>query len=72
VLETCSDHNITAPGPDCRDQGLQGPAYLDYNRKIGVPLNYWRTTSQIEVDFLVGEAVGIEVKSRSADLAWRL
>jgi hypothetical protein len=29
-----------------------------------VPLTYWRTTSQIEVDFVIGDSVGVEVKAR--------
>lgn len=43
---------------------LELRAYLDYSRRTDVPLNYWRTTSQIEVDFVVGESVGVEVKAR--------
>jgi len=36
-------------------------AYLSYSQ-IEEPLTYWRSTSQIEVDFLVGTVLGIEVK----------
>jgi len=37
-------------------------SYLGYKR-LDVPLHYWRTYSQLEVDFLVGTEVAIEVKS---------
>lgn len=37
-------------------------AYLSYNQ-IDAPLAYWRTTSGIEVDLLIGEEVAIEIKS---------
>lgn len=30
-----------------------------------VPLTYWRSRSQLEVDFVVGDAVAIEVKAKS-------
>jgi predicted AAA+ superfamily ATPase len=36
-------------------------AYLSYRRR-SESLTYWRTTSQLEVDFLVGDSVAIEVK----------
>lgn len=37
-------------------------AYLSYN-KIDEPLCYWRTYSRMEVDFLIGENIAIEVKA---------
>lgn len=37
-------------------------AAIDY-QDTGTPLNYWRSHSQFEVDFLLGERVAIEVKS---------
>lgn len=37
-------------------------AYLSYSR-IKEPLSYWRSTSQFEVDFVVGMQLAIEVKS---------
>ena len=37
-------------------------AYLSYNR-IRQPLQYWRTRTGIEVDFVIGEELAIEVKS---------
>jgi uncharacterized protein len=39
-------------------------AYLDYSRLTDVPLTYWRTLSQIEVDFVIGDSVAVEVKAR--------
>ena len=40
-------------------------AYLDY-RRIDIPLTYWRTHSKQEVDFVIGDAIAIEVKGKSA------
>jgi len=37
-------------------------AYLSYN-KVDVPLCYWRTYSKMEVDFIIGEKIAIEVKA---------
>lgn len=37
-------------------------AYLNY-KKIRIPLCYWRSTSQMEVDFIVGEKLALEVKA---------
>jgi uncharacterized protein len=37
-------------------------AYLSYKR-IRKPLTFWRTTSQFEVDFIVGDEIAIEVKA---------
>lgn len=36
-------------------------AYLSY-REIRKPLSYWRSTSNIEVDFVIGDEMAIEVK----------
>ncbi len=48
---------------------LQG--YLDYHR-LKTKLTYWRTYTQLEVDFIVGELLAIEVKAtarvRESDL----
>lgn len=41
---------------------LELRAYLDY-RRLDHPLTYWRSRSQLEVDFVVGDAVGVEVKA---------
>ena len=37
-------------------------AYLSYSG-IKLPLAYWRSTHGHEVDFLVGEKIGVEVKA---------
>ncbi len=42
---------------------LELKAYLDY-RRIDLPLTYWRSLSQIEVDFVIGDSVAIEVKAK--------
>lgn len=39
-------------------------AYLSYTRSK-FPLTFWRSTSQFEVDFLIGDKVAIEVKACS-------
>ena len=40
---------------------LELRAHLDYTRS-DLPLTYWRTRSRIEVDFVIGDRVAIEVK----------
>lgn len=40
-------------------------AYIRY-REIDLPLNYWRSESKFEVDFVVGDQVAIEVKAKNA------
>ena len=40
---------------------LELRSYLDYHR-LDHDLTYWRSRSQFEVDFLVGDQIGIEVK----------
>ena len=42
---------------------LELRAYLDYTRNFET-LTFWRTRSKYEVDFLVGNSVAIEVKSK--------
>src|SRR5262249_14881304 len=43
---------------------LELRAYLDY-RRLDHPLTYWRSRSQFEVDFVVGDEVAVEVKGKS-------
>lgn len=43
---------------------LELRARLDYTRS-DLTLSYWRSLSQIEVDFVLGERIAIEVKSKS-------
>jgi predicted AAA+ superfamily ATPase len=42
---------------------LELRAFLDYRRR-DEELSYWRSLSQFEVDFLLGDGVGIEVKGK--------
>lgn len=42
---------------------LELRAYLDYHR-IRKPLSFWRSYSKQEVDFLIGDSIAIEVKSK--------
>ena len=41
---------------------LEMRSYLSYLRKK-LNMNYWRSTSQMEVDLIVGDKVAIEIKS---------
>ena len=41
--------------------GMELRAYLSYNRKK-MPLTYWQTVSQHEVDFIIGDDIAVEVK----------
>jgi uncharacterized protein len=43
---------------------LELRAYLDYHR-LDFPLTYWRCQSKLEVDFVVGDDIAIEVKGKS-------
>ncbi len=41
---------------------LELRAYLNYNQK-NLKIQYWRSTTQFEVDFIIGEKLALEVKS---------
>jgi predicted AAA+ superfamily ATPase len=43
---------------------LELTAYLSYHQQ-NEELSYWRTHSQFEVDFIIGDSVAIEIKSNS-------
>jgi len=43
---------------------LELRSFLDYHR-LDHELTYWRSRSQLEVDFVLGDQVGIEVKAKS-------
>jgi predicted AAA+ superfamily ATPase len=43
---------------------LELRGYLDY-RRLDHELTYWRSRSQFEVDFVVGDQLGVEVKSKA-------
>lgn len=38
-------------------------AYVDYHSEMS--LHFWRTTTKIEVDFILNESIGIEVKAKT-------
>jgi len=40
---------------------LEIKAYLDYER-LDTPLTFWRSQTKLEVDFLIGDGIAIEVK----------
>ena len=42
---------------------LELRAFIDYRQKR-TSLCYWRSTSQMEVDFILGDRIAIEVKSK--------
>jgi predicted AAA+ superfamily ATPase len=42
---------------------LELRAWLDYTRS-DLPLTYWRSRSRIEVDFVIGDRIAIEVKAK--------
>lgn len=42
--------------------GMEIRAYLDY-RRLKFPLTFWRTTNGVEVDYLIGEEIAVEIKS---------
>jgi uncharacterized protein len=42
---------------------LELRAYLDYTRKTE-RLSFWRSQSKMEVDFIVGDSLAVEVKAR--------
>lgn len=46
-------------------------SYLAYKR-IDAPMHYWRTHSQLEVDFLIGDGIAIEAKAGSRIVAPQL
>lgn len=43
---------------------LEVRAYLSYTRSLK-PIAYWRSTSQMEVDLIIGDDVAVEVKASS-------
>ena len=43
---------------------LELRAWIDY-RRVDTPLTYWRSRSQIEVDFVIGDRIAVEVKGKS-------
>lgn len=68
VLKHVESH---APGSASFGQALEHQvflelrAFLDY-RRLSLPLAYWRSQSQFEVDFVAGDAVAVEVKAKAS------
>jgi predicted AAA+ superfamily ATPase len=62
--------SVIEPGSDAYGRALEHlvflelRSFLDY-RRLDYDLTYWRSRSQFEVDFLVGDKVGIEVKAKT-------
>ena len=69
VANTLLKRGTPVPGSEVYGRALEHliflelRAYLDY-RDIDLPLTYWRSLSQLEVDFVIGESVAIEVKAK--------
>ena len=70
VANTLAKRGNIEPGSELFGRALEHliflelRAYLDY-RRLDQPLTYWRSRSQFEVDFVVGDEVAIEVKGKS-------
>ena len=70
VANTLRRTGVIEPGSDAYGRALEHlvflelRAWLDYRGRDD-PLTYWRSRSQLEVDFVVGDAVAIEVKAKS-------
>jgi predicted AAA+ superfamily ATPase len=70
VANTLLKRGTPVPGSEVYGRALEHliflelQAYIDY-RDIDLPLTYWRSLSQLEVDFVIGESVAIEVKAKS-------
>ena len=70
VANTLKRTSLIEEGSDAYGRALEHliylelRAYLDY-RRLEHPLSYWRSRSQYEVDFVIGDKVAVEVKSKS-------
>ena len=70
VANTLRRTGLIEPGSDAYGRALEHlvflelRAWLDYRGRDD-PLTYWRSRSQLEVDFVVGDAVAIEVNAKS-------
>lgn len=38
-------------------------AYLAYTNQLDVPMHYWRSTTQLEVDLIIGDSIALEIKA---------
>jgi predicted AAA+ superfamily ATPase len=70
VANTLKRTTVIEEGSDAYGRALEHliylelRAYLDY-RRLEHPLSYWRSRSQNEVDFVIGDDMAVEVKSKS-------
>ncbi len=69
VANTLLKRSEVVPGSETFGRALEHliflelRARLDY-RRIDEPLTYWRSRSRLEVDFLIGDRIAIEVKAK--------
>lgn len=69
VANVLAKRGPIAPGAELFGRALEHfvflelRAYLDY-RRLDHPLTYWRSRSQFEVDFVIGDEVAVEVKGK--------
>lgn len=68
VANTLMKRGEILPGSELYGRALEHQiflelrAFLDYHRS-DLPLTYWRSESKMEVDFVIGDEIAIEVKS---------
>jgi predicted AAA+ superfamily ATPase len=68
VANTLRRTGVIEPGSDAYGRALEHLVFLELRAWLASggrddPLTYWRSRSQLEVDFVVGDAVAIEVKA---------
>ena len=69
IANTLLKRSVVSPGSETYGRALEHllflelRAFLDYER-IDVALCYWRSRSQLEVDFVLGDDVAVEVKGK--------
>jgi predicted AAA+ superfamily ATPase len=69
VANTLLKRSEIVPGSETYGRALEHMiflelrAWLDYTRS-DLPLTYWRSRSRIEVDFVIGDRIAIEVKAK--------
>jgi predicted AAA+ superfamily ATPase len=70
VANVLAKRGVIEPGAELFGRALEHfvflelRAYLDY-RRLDHQLTYWRSRSQFEVDFVIGDEVAVEVKGKS-------
>jgi len=69
VVNALLDRRHISPKTDTYGRSLEHQvflelrAYLDYRRR-SEPLSFWRSQSKMEVDFVIGDSLAVEVKSK--------